>query len=277
MSSPVLSPPGGRSYSPLRTSAITTSGDWPSAGPTVKLEHVSEKFAGLWTDLEQEKQNRRIQESTRMQLFQESVQRMEKSLEAEVKRRAESDKQLQSHFEGELRALQERMAAQTVEMQSALKSAVESLSSRVQDLHALIREEREQRRNDIEHLATSLVGKVNECVSALDEERTARVHEQSIGLKRFGEDLMTLQQRLDAEKLSRDAEVGGLRTEIHDVLGNRSASDDQFKNATLDELAQLKSALALEREERIAEDDEIVQAINDYTKALQEGLKLVNA
>jgi hypothetical protein len=25
-------------------------------------------------------------------------------------------------------------------------------------------------------------------------ERTARVHEQSIGLKRFGEDLMTLQQ-----------------------------------------------------------------------------------
>lgn len=31
------------------------------------------------------------------------------------------------------------MASQTVEMQSALKSAVESLSSRVQDLHALIR------------------------------------------------------------------------------------------------------------------------------------------
>jgi hypothetical protein len=31
------------------------------------------------------------------------------------------------------------------------------------------REEREQRRNDIEHLATSLVGKVNECVTALDE------------------------------------------------------------------------------------------------------------
>ena len=31
------------------------------------------------------------------------------------------------------------------------------------------REERDQRRNDIEHLATSLVGKVNECVAALDE------------------------------------------------------------------------------------------------------------
>lgn len=31
------------------------------------------------------------------------------------------------------------------------------------------RDERDARRGDIEHLATSLVGKVNECVSAIDE------------------------------------------------------------------------------------------------------------
>jgi hypothetical protein len=30
------------------------------------------------------------------------------------------------------------------------------------------------------------------------------------------------------------------------------------------------------REERVAEDDEIVQAVNDYTRALQDGLRLVN-
>ncbi len=31
------------------------------------------------------------------------------------------------------------------------------------------RDEREARRGDIEHLATNLVGKVNECVAAIDE------------------------------------------------------------------------------------------------------------
>ena len=41
--------------------------------------------------------------------------------------------------------------------------------NRMQDLQSIIREERDQRRNDIEHLATSLVCKVNECVAALDE------------------------------------------------------------------------------------------------------------
>ena len=89
--------------------------------------------------------------------------------QAEVKRRAESDKQLQSHFEGEIRTLAERSAAQFSDMQNSLKQAIDSLSNRMQDLHSIIREEREQRRNDIEHLATSLVGKVNECVQALDE------------------------------------------------------------------------------------------------------------
>ena len=44
-------------------------------------------------------------------------------------------------------------------------------------LPTIHREERDQRRNDIEHLATSLVGKVNECVAALDEGRSPASNE----------------------------------------------------------------------------------------------------
>lgn len=85
------------------------------------------------------------------------------------------------------------------------------------------------------------------------------MQDQSISLKRFGEDLVSIQQRVDQEKLIKDAELSGLRAEIHEALGNRNMSDEQFKNGTLDELSGLKAALQLEREERIAEDDEIVQ------------------
>ena len=59
--------------------------------------------------------------------------------QGEVKRRAESDKQLQSHFEGELRALAERGASQHSDMQNSLKQAIDSLSNRMQDLHSIIR------------------------------------------------------------------------------------------------------------------------------------------
>ena len=60
------------------------------------------------------------------------------------------------------------------------------------------------------------------------------------------------------------------------MLGARNASDERFQAAVLEELGGLKAGLAAEREERLAEDDEIVAAVNDYTRALQDGLRLVN-
>ena len=39
----------------------------------------------------------------------------------------------------------------------------------------------------------------------------------------------------------------------------------------------LKNKVQVEREERISEDEQIVLAINDYTKALQDGLRIVSA
>jgi hypothetical protein len=37
----------------------------------------------------------------------------------------------------------------------------------------------------------------------------------------------------------------------------------------------VQTQLAVEREERVAEDDEIVAAVNDYTRALQDGLRIL--
>lgn len=98
---------------------------------------------------------------------------------------------------GALSAFSELLYAFQVQPSAAAHGASRRTLSTMRNLYGTDmarREEREQRRNDIEHLATSLVGKVNECVAALDEERTTRVQEQSISLKRFGEDLLTMQQ-----------------------------------------------------------------------------------
>lgn len=262
--SPTMSP--SRAYSsPLRNS-----------GPSAKLEHVAERFSAFYNDLEQEKQNRKIAESSKHQMLHESVVKLEKSLEAEIKRRAESDKQLQAHFENEVRTLQERTSLQLTDIQQAFKGSLEGLSRTVQDLHSIIKEEREQRRSDIEHLATSLVSKVNECVTALEEERIQRMDAHGIALKRFGEDIFRVQEKIDGEKTIREAELAQLRSEIHDALGNRNISDEKFQAVVMEEIANLRSALSMERDERVAEDDEIVQAINDYTRALQDGLRIVN-
>ncbi len=60
------------------------------AGPSAKLEHVTERFAGLWSDLEQEKNQKRIQESQRFSLLQEALMRIEKSVEVSSSKRKHS-------------------------------------------------------------------------------------------------------------------------------------------------------------------------------------------
>ncbi len=52
-----------------------------AAGPTAKLEHVAERFSAFYSDLEQEKQQRKINEASKYANLSESVGKLEKSLE----------------------------------------------------------------------------------------------------------------------------------------------------------------------------------------------------
>eukprot|EP00879_Flechtneria_rotunda_P024096 GHRR01025536.1.p1 GENE.GHRR01025536.1~~GHRR01025536.1.p1 ORF type:complete len:222 (+),score=61.04 GHRR01025536.1:295-960(+) len=192
--------PTNRYSSPIRGSQNSL---YKSIGPTAKLEHVAERFSAFYTDLEQEKQQRKIQESNRYQAIVDSISKLEKSLEAEVKRRTEADRQIQSHFDAEVKGLQEKLNSNYAELSSAFKTSLEGLARTLQDLHGIIKEEREQRRADIEHLAASLVNKVNECVGAIDEERVARVEMETKTVRQVGQDLLRLQERLETEKVTR--------------------------------------------------------------------------
>lgn len=58
--------------------------------------------------------------------------------------------------------------------------------------------------------------------------------------------------------------------------GVRQTSECKFQTIMLEELKQLKVKIQSETEARIAEDEEIVNAVNDYTRALQDGLRIVS-
>ena len=57
---------------------------------------------------------------------------------------------------------------------------------------------------------------------------------------------------------------------------NRSTFQIQLVPLPLNSYRYVAGALNAEKEERVAEDEQIVHAINDYTRALQDGLRIVN-
>ena len=60
-------------------------------------------------------------------------------VQAEIKRRAEADRQMQTYFEGEVKGLQDKLSSQYAELSGAFKSSLEGLARTVQDLHAIIK------------------------------------------------------------------------------------------------------------------------------------------
>ena len=78
----------------------------------------------------------------------------------EARRRAEADKNLQAQLNAELKAMYERVSAQSRETQKSLKTSVDALSRSFSELNSGLREEREQRSVQMEQLTQRLMLKV---------------------------------------------------------------------------------------------------------------------
>ena len=129
---------------------------------------------------------------------------------------------------------------------------------------------------DIEHLAQGVAAKLDETRQAIDDEKVSRLEREAQILKRTGEDIFRLQEKIDGETTVREAALQTLHTEIHGSITNRTGADEKFHSLILGEMASLKNKLQTEQEQRRSEDEQIVLAINAYTKALQDGLRIVN-
>ncbi len=67
-----------------------------------------------------------------------------------------------------------------------------------------------------------------------------------------------------------------IQSDIARLQDKESTASDSFQNAVLSEIQNVKRALNEEQQERIGEDARIIDAVNDYTRVMQEGLRLVN-
>eukprot|EP00803_Ostreobium_quekettii_P011117 evm.model.scf_3155.2 EVM.evm.TU.scf_3155.2 scf_3155:8496-11961(-) len=138
------------------------------------------------------------------------------------------------------------------------------------------REEKEERQTEISRLEQDAASKADDLAANVDDERVARLEREAHTLKRVGEDMFRVQEKIADEAALRESEIGKLRNELQEVAGSRNNSESKFQAVVLEEVTQLKEKLKIETEARIQEDEEIVNAINDYTRALQDGLRIVS-
>lgn len=244
-----------------------------------KLIDVGQRFIGFDKVIEGDTVKRRQQEMKKITVAQETLVKLERALNSEIKRRVDANKQVQSLTEQLANDMLERLQSNILVRIEKLGSSIESLTLRCTALEKGISQFRGELPSKLQVDTAALVKEISELRRQMDLDRQSRIERDTALLRRlaemesaeamqFDQGFASLQQNYDQLK----AEIDGLaRTEE-----GADSSTEKFRAFILEEIAGMKNTLAVSAQAREQTDDEIVQAMNQYTNALQKGLHSAN-
>lgn len=107
-------------------------------------------------------------------------------------------------------------------------------------------------------------------------EQVTRLEREAQLLKRIGDEAFRIQQKIAQERIHRDGEMVQMKDEFWAATKTRDKADEVFKSEMLRKMAVVQRELDVETKARELSEEQLVNAINDYTKSLQEGLHVIN-
>ena len=238
-----------------------------------KLARLNERFASFYSDLEQEKTHRRALESDRARAIEERLDVLEREVRQATERgRAERAREY-TKLESALGDIDAKLSARAQSVEERLSTSVSALTAAVESVHEALTAERTQRASEVELMGGTLGKRMEEHASALDDERLSRLEREAELINRLGNEMTEIRAKVDAERNTRESAVGKLATVIEEVRHQSAAGEGDFHAVVLEELSALKAGLQKERAERAEEDELIVQAVGEYSKTIQNGLR----
>lgn len=244
-----------------------------------KLVDVGQRFVGFDKVIEEDTVKRRNTELQRIAAGQDCIMKLERALNSEIKRRVDANKQVQLLTEKMANDMLERLQGNIMVRIEKLSGSAQSLTLRGTALEKGIAQFRGEMPSKLQVDTAALVKEITDLRKQMDLDRRSRIERDTALLRRlaelesgtatkFEQSFAALQRDTDSVK----AEVDGLaRTE-----GGDDTRTEKFRAFILEEIAGMKNTLAVTAQARESTDDEIVQAMNQYTNALQKGLHAAN-
>ena len=106
--------------------------------------------------------------------------------------------------------------------------------------------------------------------------QVTRLQREAATLKRVGDEVFRVQQKLTSERTTREAAIVQMKDDFMASIKARDKADEIFKAEMLRKMAVVEKDLEVETKNREASEEQLVNALNDYTRALQDGLRIVN-
>ena len=239
------------------------------------MYQLGERFSGIYNDIESAAMHRKEIEENKLGLLREGIVKLEKNLNAEVKRRQEQDKALQTMFDSRMAALESKVDSQFKELNQAMMAGIEVLTRRMGLVERELAQEKEQRPKEMENSTNELVQHVEILQNAFELEKVGRLETEASMVKRHTEEMNELRSLVAQEKEARAAVVQDLKKTFDIVAVEKQKTDEDFQRSVTHELSNLKQAIQVEGEIRESSEGQIVKAIGDLVVRMQDGMHVM--
>lgn len=273
--------PAGSSFQHLTFDSTRGAGEKSAERDKLrnKLVDVGTRFIGFDKVIEEDTLKRRQQEVKKLAAAQEGLIKLERAMNNEIKRRVDANKQVQSLTEQLANDMLQRLQASIVVRIEKLAASIESLTLRCTALEKGIMQFRGELPSKLQVDTAALVKEISELRRQMEIDRQSRIERDTALLRRLAE-----MESVEATQFDQGAEIlqnnfDQLKAEIDGLARTDEASDtrtEKFRAFMLEEIAGMKNTLTISSTARQQTDDEIVQAMNQYTNALQKGLHSAN-
>lgn len=244
-----------------------------------KLIDVGQRFVGFDKVIEEDTVKRRQQELQKIQAAQESLAKLEKAMNCEIKRRVGANNQVQGLTEQLANEMLERLQSNILVRIEKLAASIESLTLRCSALEKGIAQFRGELPSKLQVDTAALVKEITELRRHMDQDRKSRIERDTFLLRRLAELESAEAAQFEVGSTSLEKSVEQLTVEIDGLARTDEVSDtrtEKFRAFILEEIAGMKNTLAVSTQAREQTDDEIVLALTQYTNALQKGLHSAN-
>lgn len=235
----------------------------PSMTPLV------ERFSGIERQMEAEAKARKDNEDYTFTSISDTMLRLQSTLDAEKLRREEAEGNIKALFETKAYSMEEKLNEMFAERFDQVQSTVSSLNDRMTEIEKGFSRSRDRYLKDAQDRATLVAKEVATIHSVMKEEAECRrEREGDICIKLQEVEVATADKVVRGQQIC-DQKFEHLFEVLQDSRLSRESGDRRFQARVIEEVSSLKDSLVRESQTREQADDDIVSALNYYTKELQ--------
>jgi hypothetical protein len=242
-----------------------------------KLAHLSDRFLGFEQTLQLTRVKKKEDEDKRIVLLQKQLTDIQAALCLESTNRSSSMHALQSWVEDQMKQFTDRVQIPIQEKLAVLVDRIEEVNDRIDVVQAQHEAERDEFPAIIDARSNQLLEEIRDMRKVFEHEQKATEEKHKQVLYRINEQHAALKKIFVADKAIHEIKIKELRREIQDETQLRVKAEKVISKSIVEQTQELAVQIENEVREREEGDEALVQAVNHYTAALQDGLKLAVA